>query len=198
MEWFENITKKLFSKSTANNNIPFLEENIVNRGDFMLQYKDWTLSEKHTINIASLQVNETLNGLSNIGVVLLKSPGINGIFFNDSFLNGSAKNEYKFWIECLKNALLKSGYYQYQAKRKIYDRDNYVESIERTYLKPWPSIGASLPIDQMWGNITFELVLINDEPETLKISATYYSDRNYQKERDFYELLGLCFNFPAQ
>lgn len=62
-------------------------------------------------------------------------------------------------------------------------RSTYIGSqLQKTYRyyhKPSLKIQQSMPINQLFGNITTELILRDDEPYLLRIMAHKYSDRNY-------------------
>ncbi len=64
-------------------------------------------------------------------------------------------------------------------------------STYRYYLKPSIKGMKSLPMDQLYGNVSIELVLQNSEVFRFIFRTNYYSDRNYQEVRDFKELLHL-------
>jgi hypothetical protein len=198
MGWFEEITGKLFG-STQNAKIkaPFIEEKLVRRGDFVLQMQAWKKERFQNLdNLLSKPILMVLSGMPLLGLIALKQNGVDGVFFNADFKQGKYTTEYAFWSEYAIEVLEKRGYYKYQATRKIFDKQNYVETIERTYLKQKLNREFTMPIEQNWGNITIEVLYKNDIPVGLKIQRNYYSDRNYSKPRDFEELLAIIFNFP--
>ncbi len=56
---------------------------------------------------------------------------------------------------------------------------NQLQMTYRYYQKPSLKIQQTSPINQLFGNITSELILKDDEPYMLRVMAHKYSDRNY-------------------
>lgn len=56
---------------------------------------------------------------------------------------------------------------------------NQLQKTYRYYHKPTLKIQQSMPINQLFGNITTELILRDDQPYLLRVMAHKYSDRNY-------------------
>lgn len=56
---------------------------------------------------------------------------------------------------------------------------NQLQKTFRYYLKPSLKIQQTSPINQLFGNITTELILKDDTPYLLRIMAHKYSDRNF-------------------
>lgn len=72
---------------------------------------------------------------------------------------------------------------------RTYNRNEWVETVERHYLKPRPSFEPGKKIDQRFGNVTIELVLRNDRIYQLKLQATAYQDRLYDEAEEFQDLM---------
>lgn len=56
---------------------------------------------------------------------------------------------------------------------------NQLQKTYRYYHKPSLKIQQSMPINQLFGNITSELILRDNQPYLLRVMAHKYSDRNY-------------------
>jgi hypothetical protein len=93
-------------------------------------------------------------------------------------------------FDLLKEQVRDIGYRSYTSDSRTYNRPDWVERLDRHYLKP-PIIfledGVSL--DQKFGNITIELLFRNDKAHQLKFSATSYRDRNYKEAESFEALM---------
>ncbi len=72
---------------------------------------------------------------------------------------------------------------------RTWSEKDWVQTVERYYLKPRQSWAEGQKIDQLFGNITIELTLRNDQPYLLTFRATSYSDRLYADAADFHELM---------
>ncbi len=57
---------------------------------------------------------------------------------------------------------------------------NQLQRTYRYYHKPSLKIQQSMPANQLFGNITTELILRDDQPYLLRVMAHKYSDRNFQ------------------
>ena len=58
--------------------------------------------------------------------------------------------------------------------------NNQLQKTYRYYHKPSLKIQQTKPINQLFGNVTTELILRDGEPYLLRVMAHKYSDRNYQ------------------
>ena len=93
-------------------------------------------------------------------------------------------------FDFLKEQLRNFGYRPYTSDSRTYNRPDWVEQLDRHYLKP-----PILPrepgekVNQKFGNITIELLFRNDKPYQLKFSATSYNDRNYMEAEGFDALM---------
>jgi len=56
---------------------------------------------------------------------------------------------------------------------------NQLQKTYRYYHKPSLKIQQTMPINQLFGNITSEVILRDDEPYLLRVMAHKYSDRNF-------------------
>ena len=94
-------------------------------------------------------------------------------------------------MEHIKNELLLLGYRLVNADRRITDKGDSIQTIERYYCKP--PISMEMPIDQYFGNIIIELFLTDRKPFRLKMMANIYADRLYDSPREFQDLINFLF-----
>jgi hypothetical protein len=73
--------------------------------------------------------------------------------------------------------------------RRTFSRGDWVETVERHYLKPRTDFRKEGPFEQRFGNVMIELVLRDEQPHNLKFSATSYTDSKYRDAEDFQELM---------
>jgi hypothetical protein len=123
------------------------------------------------------------NGHSNQAFQLYQSPQSNGFYFNAA--TGFSTEEFRFVLDLFQERTEALGYRKQLAERRYSVKPNGVHCLERCYLKPELSSGIEPPIDQIFGNVHLELVLLNDEASYLKVMAHVYNDRNYLKARPF-------------
>ena len=67
--------------------------------------------------------------------------------------------------------------------------NNILQKTYRYYHKPSLKIQQTSPINQLFGNITSELILRDDEPYMLRVMAHKYSDRNYADAEDLDQMM---------
>ena len=72
---------------------------------------------------------------------------------------------------------------------RTWSEKDWAQTVDRYYLKPRQSWAEGQKIDQLFGNITIELALRNDQPHLLTFRATSYADRLYAEAADFHELM---------
>ena len=89
----------------------------------------------------------------------------------------------------LKEQILQLNYRVQISDRRTYNRPNWVESVERHYLKPRIVFGEAEKYNQQYGNITIENAFRNDQPYQLRFQATVYRDRQFQNPAPFRDLL---------
>ena len=91
----------------------------------------------------------------------------------------------------MKERILDLGYKSYLSDTRTYNKKDWVEQLDRHYLKP-PSnlrVAGKEKMDQRFGNVTVELLYKNDKIYLLKFRATVYNDHLYKKGEDFNELM---------
>jgi len=121
------------------------------------------------------------------------------VFLNNKSSKGFALNFKKdhngqmarFLLDYLKIKVLENNYRNSMSDLRIKHFDNYVESIERHYLKPKHQMLKSEKINQEFGNISILLTFKNNIPHHLKFSATAYPDRTFAPSKPFDMLIDL-------
>ncbi|HQU76865.1 MAG: hypothetical protein H6548_05240 [Chitinophagales bacterium] len=94
--------------------------------------------------------------------------------------------------DALRDVILPLGYTLYMSDLREFLRGDYVETIERHYLKPALVIKEGLA-DQLYGNILIEHRLIDRASYDLRMVVQYYHDQNFAYPQPFVKLLNtLC------
>jgi hypothetical protein len=102
---------------------------------------------------------------------------------------GYAKQDATHFFDLLKEKVLSLNYKPQISDTRTYVQKNWVETVERHYLKPKPSFAENSKFNQRFGNVTIELTLRNDAVHNLKFRATSYSDHLYATAEDFEGLM---------
>ncbi|THH36347.1 hypothetical protein [Neolewinella litorea] len=127
-------------------------------------------------------------------ISFLDTPSSKGfvIHFNDTHYS---REEIGHFFHYLKERILELNYRTQISDRRVFSREDWVETQERHYLKPRtrhqreagpPQRGE---LDQKFGNITVELELRNDQPWNLRLRATTYQDALYNEPETFRALM---------
>lgn len=191
MSFFDNIAGKLFPKHSPK--AEFIHETLKRSEKELQDYEAWKDTDNFNNLIEDVERAYFMKRkgiVSAVEVHLLDSKYSNGfaITFNDQFSETSFKHVFDF----LKEKGLEQGYKLAQGDRRILDKENYEETIEKWYLKPVAEEVDGVS-NQKFGNILIEKTEINRKPSYLKLMANVYQDRLYSKAQPFSELIELLF-----
>jgi hypothetical protein len=185
--------KGLFQKeeeSSASN--PYLHGQIERTEEEEAAFEAWKGSLEHRRLIDWLDnqyaVWQVLPDDTDPAVDFLNTPSSKGFALH---LHKTAyrKEEAVFLLDYLKEQVQKLNYKSQMSDTRTWTQKNWVETVERHYLKPRTFLEAEKKINQRFGNITIELTFRNDQPHVLKFRATGYSDRLYAEAADFKDLM---------
>ena len=117
-------------------------------------------------------------------VEFLHTPSSKGfaVFFHKTRYSA---REITHFFDFLKERVLEQEYRVQVSDVRSYERPNWVETVQRHYLKPRPQMDEAGKLRQRFGNITIEYILHNDQPYQLRFRATAYKDHLFQEAEDF-------------
>jgi hypothetical protein len=184
MNFFDKIFSKLFPNQ-SNDKQPLVHELITRNTKDTLAYEQWLHQGLHLKKIEQIKKAYNLKQnrlVSQPDIHLFQSSAANGfaISYDESF----SEKEMQFLFDYLKEKVISMNYRLTNSDRKITDKNLYVETIEKHFLKPPLDIESSQS-DQQYGNILLEYALTNDQPSYLKVMAFTYSDRAYNQPLRF-------------
>ena len=199
MDFFDDIFKKLFPK--RNKTLPIVREKLKRSEKENVEFQIWSSSGDATYWLARIYESYHLKrqGLvsQDIQVHLFSSAASNGIAI--SYTNAMSTKQFRFLFDKLKESILNLPYpYKlYTSDRAHYERTNYIETIEKHYLKPVygtnKEVGNELKSDgqlpQFYGNILIEYIQIDGEPSFIRLLANIYSDRLFLDALPFEEMI---------
>ncbi len=94
----------------------------------------------------------------------------------------------------LAHRVLALGYRKVSLDRKMEEINEQVKVTDKYYFKPpLKDIVENQLISQLYGNIAIEKISVNNQPNYLKVLATFYSDRQYQDPKPFDQFLDHLF-----
>jgi hypothetical protein len=193
MSYLDDLLLKLFPRKSRHASV--VHEIIKRSDDYCTRYDAWAEgeSEEWLKEIGKAYYYKQAGISHRLEVHLLHSPYANG--FALSFRREVNRQQARFLLDSLRDRVVASGYRLTQSDRRVTEQDQKVKEVEKHYLKP-PLAHHTGSIDQHFGNISIELVLLNNEPEHLKLTASVYSDRLYREPKPFDELAGILFDKP--
>jgi hypothetical protein len=186
----------LFDKLLPKKNTPIHhKENFKQTVSEKEQVANWVLSDEGKKWIDLIQKNYYFkkSGINHAPEVhILNSPYANG--FAVSYEEPFDQKSFNGLFFAFGQRVLDLGYQQVSLDRKIEEINQNVRTTEKQYFKPpIANIEPLEKIDQLYGNISIEKVIIDDKPSFLKILVTVYSDHLYQKAKPFDEFIDLIF-----
>ncbi len=194
MTFFDEVFAKLFKKKNTAT-VPVVHEQLVRSPKQEAAYQEWRSKDKHLElleTVADAMHKKKLGILSELDVHLLNTPYSNGIAI--SYHEKVGEEPFRNLFDYFKEYTLGLDYKLAQADRRILDKGTYEESIEKWYLKP-AKLGADNElVNQLYGNVLLEHVLIDRKPSFIKLMVNVYQDRSYTKALDFDEYLENLFN----
>lgn len=122
------------------------------------------------------------------GLDFLDSPSSKG-FAIHFYKTNYNRREVTYFFDYLKEQIRNLDYKVQLSDSRTYNRQNWVETVERYYLKPRPNFEKGKKMDQRFGNVTIELELRDDKVHQLRLQATTYRDRMYSQAEDFRDLM---------
>lgn len=173
---------------TIDNNKPYLQESLVRSADFWATMA----TETETINAIKSMLQRDFNYHLLMGTQpqyfqKFIAAGANGILVVAPNISGIVKLWSYLLEDCV--ATVKQLDYRLQSNAlQYFNTDFGVKRVERYYFKP-TSATVEIPAKQAYGNITLELVIIDEKPKYFKILASHYSGRNYVAPLPFEELI---------
>ena len=195
-EFWDKIKKMFQEQEQIPSNIPIIHEVIERSSEEQLLFEKWCLSTQRQGFVDWLQGQYDFwllnpNG-KRIGIDFLSTPSSKGfvLFFRE--LNFSQK-ECVFIFDFLQSKVLGLNYKPSLSDVRIFNRSKYVEGIHRHYLKPRIKLVSGEKSDQIFGNISVDLISRDDVFVQLKFSATTYNDQNYKRAKAFEVLMGEIF-----
>ena len=193
--WWEKLRKQFEPSRSSNQNLGLISHELLKRSesfdDDLLEWqngivsrrmKDWILSEYSLFQNSHQQQDES--------ILFLESKASSGIIIHLSNTRYSTRDA-TCLMEDLRSRIRSSRYKSQMSDVKVFNRPEYVERIERHYLKPKFNFASETEFNQQYGNITIELIFRNDTPHLLKLLVNSYNDRNFTTPQSFRSLLML-------
>lgn len=193
MAFFDEVFSRLFGRKTPGP-APLVHEPLTRSEGHEEGMASWLAAGGHQDMIEQVSDayhKKKLGIVSQPEVHLLNSPYSNG--FAISYQDEMGRQPFLYLFDYLKDSTLELDYKLSQADRKIMDKGEHEETVEKWYLKPIGKSGKDFA-DQLYGNVLIEHVAINRKPSYLKLMVNVYQGRPYSQALSFDEFLEKLFN----
>lgn len=195
MTFINDLLQKLFPDKKSNFSH---KENFTQSDEDELSTRNWMDSDDGRNALDQIYKNYHLKkaGINDPPEVhILTTPYANGlaITFEPPITElAFSKLFYAFGIR-----MLDLGYYRVSLDRKLEENADLVKTTEKQYFKPSIRQVEGQKMDQLYGNVTIEKVLINNHPSFLKVLVTVYADQLYLEAKPFDQFIEKLFaNLP--
>lgn len=193
MEFLDNLFGKLFPEKKENRPVQVME--LLRRSNkYQLAYATWKESPEARQILKEIDRSYYLKRNQIQGdytIHLFQSAAANG--FAITYHPALSPQFFQFLLDFWRDRMLAIGYRLANTDRQIRDKDTYVETVEKHYLKP-PLTKNQAQAEQRFGNVLLEYVLVDQQPSYIKVLATIYSDRLFTEALSFEELLEQLFS----
>lgn len=193
-EYFKGLFKKSEESSPAQ---PFLRESIVRSEAHQNSYELWkrTRAKDKMLDYINQQYANSIiePDALDTGIDILNTPSSKGFVLHFSEMRDN-ENDFLFLFDYLKERVLELKYTSYMSDERTYNRTNWVETVQRHYLKPSLKLLHleqinERPLHQLYGNILIELLYRNDALYNLKFRANSYNDHKFEVAAKFSDLI---------
>jgi hypothetical protein len=142
--------------------------------------KNWLNEQYVLFQVEPQRIDEAID--------FLDTPSSQGFVVHFSKTRYSRRDVVHFF-DYLKEQVLQINYRTQISDARSYERPQWVESVQRHYLKPRPAQTEGGLFDQQFGNVMIELTFRNDHIHNLKFRATSYRDYQYTEVLEFRDLV---------
>lgn len=197
MSDFWKKIKSLFQDSEQSSPSQPVVHEIIERSEAdKIAYEKWktTLSAKRMLDWLNNQYAAYLSPTARTdgAIAFLNTPSAKGfvVHFHQTKYRAA---EIIHLFDLLREKVLEMNYHSYVSDVRTFNRPQWVESIQRHYMKPSLNFNKTETekFNQGYGNIKIELEFRNDKVYNLRFSATTYQDHNFNKADEFKELMGM-------
>ena len=193
MDFLDNLWNQWFPDKKEKRKIQVLEE--LHRSEsYEAAYLSWRTGKEVEDLIKAVERSYYLKKNQIQGeypIHLFHSAAANG--FALTYHPGLSPRTFQFLLDFWRDRMIALGYRLANTDRQIREKEHFVETIEKHYLKP-PLTKNSPVAEQRFGNVLLEYVLVDQEPSYLKVMATIYSDRLFTEAQPFDDLLEHLFS----
>lgn len=188
-DYLKNLFKKAEESSPAQPLIhEVIERSEAERQDYLhwretlvrRRLQDWLNNQYSIFRVTPDNIDEALD--------FLDTPSSKGfvIYF---FKTRYSERDIMHFFDFLKEQVLTLDYRTQVSDRRTYNRPQWVETVQRHYLKPKPDFMREGKFEQKYGNIMIEMESRDEQVHNLRFRATSYRDHLFKDAHDFKDLM---------
>ena len=190
-EYFKNLFRKAEESSPSD---PLIHEVIKRSEEELADFKvwseslvrrrllDWLFDQYAIYRVLPEDIDEAIDFLNTPS-----SKGFAVYFYKTQY----SIRDTRHFLDYLKEKVRALKYRVQISDTRTYKKGDWIETVERHYLKPPPNFEPGKKLKQAFGNITLELVFRDEKPYVLKFQATVYKDSLFEDAEEFKELMQL-------
>src|SRR5690606_30046529 len=193
MSYINDLLAKLFWDKKSN---CIYKENFIHSAEGEAGLRQWRESAegKKVIELIRKHYYVRKGGIKERpGVHVFSSPYANG--FAVTFENPMSEKTFSNLFFAFGQRMLDLGYYRVSMDRKLQESTDFVKTTEKQFYKPIFATAVAQKMDQIFGNVSIEKVLINNKPSFLKVLVTVYSDHHYYDAQPFDQYIEKLFDY---
>jgi hypothetical protein len=195
MTKIDKLLRQLFATQRKHPHLPLVEEALTRSEPERQGFFRWQNEGHHQALVAQVYQawqSKKQQQTSSLEVHLLKTVGANGLAI--SYQAAIGPRNFQHLFDWLRDRVGQLGYQHYSSDRRHFDREGYVETIEKHYLKPPLDLQTNgerllVPCNQLYGNVLIEQVLIDRQPSFIRFQANFYQDHLYTPALPFDQLV---------
>jgi hypothetical protein len=194
MTFFNELSNKLFPKKsteTSTGSFPVVHEIIHRSQTYLNGYNAWKGGpvQQESLEFILAQFHNQLaeNDYSPL-FSLVQAETTRGFMLRA--WQGLSGHEFSYLFDYLAERVRDMGYTFYTSDRRLHDKEDGVLCIERHYLKPsWRIAPINGKINQLSGNTTIELHILNNQMQHIKFVCQPYQDAKFHTAAPFADMV---------
>ena len=194
MSLLKRLVEGLFIQPSKEEENEVIKEEFAPSQFFLMEYEQWKEAGLHQDLLRQLKENYAFkksNPDADLPFFIHESKESNGFYFlaEEEWSN----KEYSFIVHYIKELLTANGYVCKNSVRSLKEEKDKSIHIESFYFKLPAKSRLISPYPQLWGNISIEHKLIDEQSHYVKLMATTYNDSSYDEAEPFDDLVDLIF-----
>lgn len=190
-----NRLKCLLMVNHQKKHYPVKQEMLVRGVRYKSDYHLWLEQSKQTELLKTIYISFVLRKMNITGDIPIHSYSEReSSYLVLHYIDPIGKANFSYLFDYLKDRTIKLGYMLYLSDKQVVERNGYIERTERHLLRPQQSpIFLSEHPEQLYGNIAFNLIYINDRPLYISVVSSFVLEKAYNQAFSFDDFAEVLF-----